>query len=429
MVAAPRRRLLGHRGGVLGGLAFLAAAAAAAQINANDALWTTDDDEPRNMKPSWPVNYDLAGSTMTFPDGNHSDFDNPSRAKLEARYGLITYGWQLRICLNAQRGVGCQHAGAEAAMNAQALRLKAINPAIKVFHYRNSLLTLSSFADQCIHMNDPLLAGFYLRVKDESNERPLNQPADPRSIMPCLPSVLPPGCRLPWQCKQVQQDQFYRDFANNSAADFFVSTVIGHAANMTSCDGVWFDDVSGCYDDGRKDVCHRATLLKGFAPTRISAISAAMNATILRAERMLHSIGKWSFNTPSGFVELPAPTNVSAQCVTALETGAAMASVPTIMYVDYFAPPNPPAPTTAFDFRQRLAAFLLVRGEYSFFGHGWITDKPVVWYPEWDWEVGVPLTNMTRSGNTFSRSWSKGDVSLDCDKFVASFTFKTKAAN
>ena len=387
----------------------------------------TDDDEPAQhsqMKPSWPVNYSLAGSTMTFPDGNHSGFDNSSRAAIEARYGLVTYGWQLRICLTAQRGAGCEHAGAEAAMDEQARRLKSLNPSIKVFHYRNTLVVLSSFADQCAEMNDPRSTGFYLHAGDRSEAPPLNTPADPRSMMPCLPSVLPPGCRLPWQCKQVQQEEYYRDFANSSAADFFVSTVIGHAANMTSCDGVWFDDVSGCYDNGLKDVCHRATLLKGFAPARIEAISTAMNATVLRAERMLQSKGKWSFNTPGGFVNLPTPTNVSAQCVSALEAGAAMASVPTTMYVDYFVPPEPPAPTTAFDFQQRLAAFLLVRGDYSFFGHGWITDKPPVWFPEWNWDVGEPLANMTRTGNTFTRSWSKGDVSLDCDTFVASFTFK-----
>jgi len=150
-----------------------------------------------------------------------------------------------------------------------------------------------------------------------------------------------------------------------------------------------------------------------------------MNATVLRAQKLLQTKGKWSFNTPGGFKRMPTPTNVSSQCVAALEAAAAMASVPTTMYAEYFAPPKAPAPTTAFDFQQRLAAFLLVRGAYSFFGHGWITDKPVVWYPEYDWDVGVPLENMTRSGNKFSRRWSRGNVSLDCDSFAASFTFKT----
>ena len=398
-----------------------AAAAAAATPSLK-----TDNAEP--IKPHWPATWSLSASTMTFPDGNHSDYDSAARVAVEVKYGMITYGWQLRFFLTAQRGPGCEHAKAEAAMHTQALRLKAKNPSILVFHYRNSMTVLSSFADQCRGMYNNSFADWYLKAGDKSNGRALNQPADPRSIMPCLPSVLPPGCRLPWQCsKQVQQDEFYRDYTNASAADHFITDVIGRCNSMSSCDGVWFDDVSGCYDQGRKDVCHRATILKGYAPARVKAISAAMNTTILRAQRLLQTKGKWSFNTPGGFKVMPTPTNVSTQCVAALEAAAAMAGVPTTMYVKYFAPPKPPAPTTSFDFRQRLAAFLLVRGAYSFFGHGWITDKPVVWFPEYDWNVGVPLENMTRSGNKFSRRWSNGDVSLDCDSFTAAFTFKMKS--
>ena len=68
-----------------------------------------------------------------------------------------------------------------------------------------------------------------------------------------------------------------------------------------------------------------------------------------------------------------------------------------------------------------LAAFLIVRGEYSYYGHGWIASKPPVWYPEWDWDVGTLQSSMRRNGATFSRRWSKGMMSLDCATFEASF--------
>jgi hypothetical protein len=71
---------------------------------------------------------------------------------------------------------------------------------------------------------------------------------------------------------------------------------------------------------------------------------------------------------------------VTAQCIAALEAGAAMAKQqPSVMYVPYFPPPEPPANTTAHNFRQLLAAFLLVRGDYAYFGHGWIAGSPPVW--------------------------------------------------
>ena len=398
-------------------------------------LWQVSDTStashaPSLQLPSWPATYSLSSSTMTFPDGNHSGYANASRVELDAKYGLITYGWELRVCLTAQPSgprAACSNAAAEHSMDEQARQVKAINRHTRVFHYRNTMLGLSSFDDQCTKMYDPNCAGHWLTSGDRAGGSPINTPADPRSLEPCLPRVLPPDCRLPWGCKGLQQDQYYRDFSNASAADYFVETVIGRAANSSNADGVWMDDIDGCcapFGDAR----HGAQVFKGFSEKRLHAISAATNDTVLRAERLLHERGKWSFNSPNGFLRLPAPTNVTSQCVSALEAGAAMANRATVMYVGYSVPPKPPQPTTALDFRQLLAAFLLVRGDYSWFGHGWITSKSPVWYPEWDWDVGVPLGNMSRNGTVFVRHWSKGMVSLSCDSFQASFSFTAAAA-
>ena len=76
------------------------------------------------------------------------------------------------------------------------------------------------------------------------------------------------------------------------------------------------------------------------------------------------------------------------------------------------------------DFRQHLAAFLLIRGGYSWFGHGWIGAMPVVWYPEYDWDVGEPLGPMVElPGGAFSRVWSKGTVVLNCTSWEVELPF------
>jgi hypothetical protein len=125
-------------------------------------------------------------------------------------------------------------------MDEQAKLVKALNPHTRVFHYRNTMLGLSPFHDQCLKMYDPSFDGFYLRDGDRAGGRHVSGIADPRSLEPCLPAVLPPHCRLPWGCKGLlQMDQYYTDFRNRSAADYFVETVIGHAANSTMADGVW----------------------------------------------------------------------------------------------------------------------------------------------------------------------------------------------
>lgn len=114
-------------------------------------------------------------------------------------------------------------------------------------------------------------------------------------------------------------------------------------------------------------------------------------------------------------------------CISALRAGAALGATnwPAVYQIKYFAPPVS-GPTVANDFQQHLAAFLLMRGEYSWFGHSWIGASPVVWYPEWNWDVGVPVGPMVElpgGGGTFSRVWSKGKVVLNCTSWAVELPF------
>ena len=67
------------------------------------------------------------------------------------------------------------------------------------------------------------------------------------------------------------------------------------------------------------------------------------------------------------------------------------------------------------------AGFLLTRGDHSWFGFGWIYLNPLVWYPEWDVDYGVPLGPMTIVGNVASRNWTKISVALDLESLEATF--------
>jgi hypothetical protein len=92
---------------------------------------------------------------MVFPNGNYSGPDNPTRAAIEARYGMISFGWEMDVCDTARVSEprsACRYAGAEAALDAQAARIKAINPLTKVVLYRNTELGLSVYKDACLKM-------------------------------------------------------------------------------------------------------------------------------------------------------------------------------------------------------------------------------------------------------------------------------------
>lgn len=78
--------------------------------------------------------------------------------------------------------------------------------------------------------------------------------------------------------------------------------------------------------------------------------------------------------------------------------------------------------TAVADFRENLAAFLLVRGPHSWMGNGWIASQHPTWHPEWDVDYGEPLGDMVVTGNVATREWSKFNVSLDCNTFTAEFT-------
>ena len=160
-------------------------------------------------------------STCTFPPGNHTGFDNPSRVAVLARYGLVTLSWQTRICVNAQVSsdpdTPCAHAQAECGLDAQARRIKQINPHTRVLVYRNTELGMSSFAQQCAKMYDSRYRGYWLR--DAQDGRPYNEPAHQNQFGTCLSSQNRTGVGL-------RQDQYFRDFRNKSSAADFVENIV-----------------------------------------------------------------------------------------------------------------------------------------------------------------------------------------------------------
>lgn len=71
---------------------------------------------------------------------------------------------------------------------------------------------------------------------------------------------------------------------------------------------------------------------------------------------------------------------------------------------------------------QATAVFLLLRGEYFWFGYPAANTFSPAATGLLLADYGVPLGNMTQTGNVFSRKYSKAVVSLDCEHFAASFS-------
>jgi hypothetical protein len=73
---------------------------------------------------------------------------------------------------------------------------------------------------------------------------------------------------------------------------------------------------------------------------------------------------------------------------------------------------------------QTLAAFLIGRGPVAYIGWGWNGGPLPEWDPLFDLDVGVPLglCSNTTAG-VFTRQWSKGTATLDCNSFEATLDF------
>jgi hypothetical protein len=81
--------------------------------------------------------------------------------------------------------------------------------------------------------------------------------------------------------------------------------------------------------------------------------------------------------------------------------------------------------------QQDLAAFLLTRGPYAYFGYGWCGcastsgSHPFTRPAELDADYGMPVEfcHETATG-VFTREWTRATVTLDCNTFNATIAMK-----
>ena len=78
---------------------------------------------------------------------------------------------------------------------------------------------------------------------------------------------------------------------------------------------------------------------------------------------------------------------------------------------------------------QTVAGFLITRGPLAWIGWGWQGCSVPPWPPQFDMDVGEPLGNCTEGpAGVFSRVYSKGTATLDCNTWAASLPFETSSS-
>lgn len=365
------------------------------QLVVQPSCATTDGSPPCPL-PSWNATWQLNQSTIAQP-GNTVGFLNATQA---ARWGLLSLDWSIA---NGVWNTGNSSTATGAAtLVEQCRQIKAVNPHTKCFVYRNTELALEWLEPQRAAMYNASRASWFLQYQ------------------PGNPSGTPPGTVYNEDAGAPAAGfkQYFWNYSNADAAAYVLSVsemgTLGTASPYV--DGTFLDDSQAIPQE------------HGSAPTNmgLSAIQLAMlqNDTHTFVQHAIstlaasgHYIWQGFNNNPGGDPDAVAPGPSPTSCVSYMSQGcdARWQAVPMTMQWQ---------PDDDGVKEQLLAAFLIVRGPYAYVGYGWNGGPLPAWDTLWDTDVGTPVGLCQQPApGVFTRLWSNGNATLDCNTWTAQLNF------
>ena len=238
----------------------------------------------------------------------------------------------------------------------------------------------------------------------------------------------------------AQGAQFFWDFRNTDAAQYFISSIAAVLASDPAVDGTFTDDVTGvspflfspsillpCLPCPNSSLSSRRP---AGVPEEHPAVQANINmtnaelaslqwATQAASSALIETLvaqGKYNwqaFGAEDGVQGGPSAGSCAAWM--AARCGAAMQGRPLTVQMD-----NSPA-----NANQTIAAFLIARPPYAYVGWGWESDD-AEWNDLFYLQAGEPLGLCAEPApGVFERAWSGGVAQLDCNKWEATLPFPT----
>lgn len=269
--------------------------------------------------------------------------------------------------------------------------LKAAGKAHRCFIYHNMELALQWLESQREVMYDQSYAGFFLHEKGDPSGPIYNEPIS-------------------------FGDQFFWDYRNQSVREYFVSATLASISDP-AVDGTFSDDVDGVPAEHPNAPANTGLSPQDLADLRYATQEASMeliSATTLASKYNWQAFGAGD-GVPGGVSKGNCATWVRARCTAAFQ-GSSL-----IMGMD-----NSPA-----NANQTVAGFLVVRPAYAYLGWGWESDDGM-WNDLFYLQAGEPMAGppglcTETSPGVFSRQWTQGVVTLDCNAWAASLPFSMLA--
>lgn len=320
--------------------------------------------------PRWEPSWNLTQSTVIQPSS--PGFFVPSHP-----WGLVSLDWSVAS------SIWWTGSPATATCEATSIRgcaaLKAAGLAHRCYIYHSTELALEWLESQRPLFNDSSKANWFLRFP---NGTVLDSPTG-------------------------YGRQFYWNMSVPEAASHFVASVLGTIASEPAVDGTLLDEVPG---PGSEAPGLMATLqLSGAQLAALqfasqTAVQTLIQDAVLAGKFVWQGFGAGDAVGP-GISQGSCAAFMRARCTPGWQ------AAPMTMLMD---------PTAA---EQSVAAFLVIRSPHAFIGYGWESDDRD-WDPHFLLQAGEPAGLCAEGpAGVFSRPWTGGVASLDCNTWTASLPF------
>lgn len=326
--------------------------------------------------------WDLTYSTVIEPGGDLAPgyFVPP----VDKPFGLISLDWSVASSIWCKDNQN--ESTVEATLTENCRRIKAVSPSTRCFMYHNLELVLQAFESQRAVMHDPSKADWFVQYTDGAGHklgRIYNEPGGPG-------------------------DQYFWDFRNAAAADFYISSVLALTAD-SAVDGVFTDDYEGFPLEHAYGPLNTNMSFSEVAELQFASL--AVHGRLIAA---LAAAGKYNWQAMGGSYEGeytgPGVPQDASGCAAFMRERCVPAWQDRTVMMPFYNNRNA---------NQSLAAFLITRGPVAFVGSGWESGV-AQWSPVFLYAVGGPKgLCLEESPGVFSRPWTSGTVSLDCNKWVA----------
>ena len=416
--------------------------------------WEGKPCPPPMWEPVWELNRSTTPWTPWGPEiseGNIPGFVAPKNA---SRWGWVNFDWS---DANAIWQNEFPHMN-EQVLVEQCRLVKAEGTGTKCMVYRNTELALQWQESSRAAMTAAnVKAGWFLRFKTQAlcdaaapcnvaaYHNILNQSAP---LVPCNKTapISAPNCAYccnfsraynepiggPWPPapgsnstrfgnNALGDGQFFWDFRNTDAQDYFAETVCLKGMMHDAVDGTFTDDPGGFGQE------HPAVQsMVQLTDEEISSLQLGTQHAWMKALTLLTKAKKYipqAYRTTPPFVFNTTAAGV-ASCTAWMRAQCAVrGNESTQVYPQVGAGPMSTA-------RVYIAAFLVSRGPFSYLG------APYALINRGDWtdplfrlhrlDSGVPTGECTESGTggVFTRTWSGGTAKVDCNMATATLDFK-----